>query len=597
MSVNGYVNPSDNTKGDVVYHYGSAGALEIIKCATGSYHENGSVAFAEIAKGRIVLESGSEIKHIHVDKKTNENVFDTVIIADNGAKALPEAITRDQVDVSEPKAVVTVESGSTSETVYVYPYTDAQSTKTGTTEQTATQNTSIASALGKLALDNGADAGEKAMSNNEKTEAKTELVNESRAPELAEEKKNDINALAYIPNTDTYCQTLYEAISAVTTSDKTTIILLKNSYTNGTSGFSIASGKDIVIDLNGFTISNDANNGVGQNYAMFTNNGTLTIKDSSAKKTGLITTNAINPDTTWETGVPGTGAYTINNFGTLFIKGGTIENTGGPGGGAMFAINSQSSSRDTAVYLLGGTIRDDLTKPIRAYADNDTYENKIVVDGGTVEGRGAIWIQVPDNTGKAYVDFEMKSGTLRSKDPAQGVIELGPNTGHITAGNGAKIKLIISGGLFDGNIAIFDEANSGMDAQIVGGRFTDYVYVQSGEKIISGGTFEAHDIDQWNELGCPPNNTGNQTLAAWGLNDGKNGGNYTLEQVNIKTTSFTMDELKEIGYYTEYVDSYGLYCIYEYVAYNTYGDYSVNYIKDGYSGHNNNNGTYTVIPD
>ena len=174
----------DDASEGTIYHYGAAGALNIIQCHTASYHENGKVGFAEIAKGRIVLESGSEIKHIHVNAKednsgNNLNEFDTIIIADNGAKALPEAITRDQVDVSEAKPVVTVESGSSSETVYVYPYTDAQEAKTGTTEQTETQNASIASALGKLVLDNGSDAGEKAMSNNDKEAAKTEVVNET----------------------------------------------------------------------------------------------------------------------------------------------------------------------------------------------------------------------------------------------------------------------------------------------------------------------------------------------------------------------------------------------------------------------------------
>ena len=174
----------DDASTGTIYHYGSAGALNIIKCHTASYHEKGNVAFAEIAKGRIVLESGSEIKHIHVNVKRDNNgnslnEFNTIIIADNGAKALPEAITRDQVDVSEAKAVVTVESSSTSETVYVYPYTDSESTKTGTTEQTTTQNTDIATDLGKLVLDNGSDAGEKAMSNNDKEAAKTETVNEA----------------------------------------------------------------------------------------------------------------------------------------------------------------------------------------------------------------------------------------------------------------------------------------------------------------------------------------------------------------------------------------------------------------------------------
>ena len=175
----------DATTGSI-YHYGSAGALNIIQCHTSSYHENGKVGFAEIAKGRIVLEEGSKIDHIHVNKKENVQEFDTVIIKDAGALALPSKITRDQVDVEEAKAVVTVETGNASETVYVYPYTDAQSVKTGTTEKTETQNTTISSALGQLVLDNGSDAGEKAMSNNAKEEIKEEKIAEAVGEEIDE---------------------------------------------------------------------------------------------------------------------------------------------------------------------------------------------------------------------------------------------------------------------------------------------------------------------------------------------------------------------------------------------------------------------------
>lgn len=49
---------------DTVKHYGSVGSLNIIEVASASYHEYGQVAFAEIATGRIVLESGSEINTV-----------------------------------------------------------------------------------------------------------------------------------------------------------------------------------------------------------------------------------------------------------------------------------------------------------------------------------------------------------------------------------------------------------------------------------------------------------------------------------------------------------------------------------------------------
>ena len=163
---------------DTVKHYGSVGSLSISSIATSSYHEYGSVAFAEINTGRIVLEKDSNINHIHVNSN-GSNAFGEVIIQDNGAGELPDKITRDQVDVSTATQVVKVEQNGQSETVYVYPYTDASDVKTGTTEKTTSQNPTISTALGQLVLDNGDDAGEKAMSNNEKQETQEALVEEA----------------------------------------------------------------------------------------------------------------------------------------------------------------------------------------------------------------------------------------------------------------------------------------------------------------------------------------------------------------------------------------------------------------------------------
>lgn len=179
LEVNGYVDPSDSTKGDIINHYGSAGELNIIKCAMGSYHENGRTAFAEVKKGRIVLENSSSIKHIHINAEGNS--FADVVIKNNGAASLPESITRDKVDVSSATKVVIIEQGNTSETVYVYP--DGTS---GSTEKTTSQNQNVNSDLGQLVLDNGSNPGEKAKGSEEKAEIKEEVVEEAQNEEQVE---------------------------------------------------------------------------------------------------------------------------------------------------------------------------------------------------------------------------------------------------------------------------------------------------------------------------------------------------------------------------------------------------------------------------
>ena len=162
-----------------VKHYGDVGSLEIIAVKDGSYHEHGSAGFAEINKGRIVLENDSEIKHIHINKKDSSS-FDTVVVEDKGAEALPQAITRDEISLASGSVdVVTVVSSGSEEVVKVYA-----DGSTGSTQKTETQNAAVASELGQLVLDNGASE-KKALDEGAKEEAKTEAVDELAGEEVA----------------------------------------------------------------------------------------------------------------------------------------------------------------------------------------------------------------------------------------------------------------------------------------------------------------------------------------------------------------------------------------------------------------------------
>ena len=97
-----------NAPYDIVTHYGAAGFVDIIKVANASYHENGSVAFLEISKGRVVLETESQVTHIHVTTKVNyvdantgeknktADTFDQVVVALADGVDAPE-FSRDEV--------------------------------------------------------------------------------------------------------------------------------------------------------------------------------------------------------------------------------------------------------------------------------------------------------------------------------------------------------------------------------------------------------------------------------------------------------------------------------------------------------------------
>ena len=110
---------------------------------------------------------------------------------------------------------------------------------------------------------------------------------------------------------DTYYKTLAEAVAAA---DNATVTLLKDVTANVT----IPASKTITLDLNGKTLSGGKNN----DKAALLNNGTVTIKDSSATKTGTIK----REDDADKTG---TSYYVIKNLGTMTIEQANVNNNSG----------------------------------------------------------------------------------------------------------------------------------------------------------------------------------------------------------------------------------------------------------------------------
>jgi len=55
---NGYVNPSNSSKGDTIHHYGNSGN-QVISIADDSYHEHGAALAVEVKKGHYAQEKGS----------------------------------------------------------------------------------------------------------------------------------------------------------------------------------------------------------------------------------------------------------------------------------------------------------------------------------------------------------------------------------------------------------------------------------------------------------------------------------------------------------------------------------------------------------
>lgn len=107
-----------NAPHDDVKHYGKAGSVNIIAVKGSSYHENGTVAFLEIANGRVALEKTSSVDHIHLTKSVVNEVekFNNITIAKADNVDMPQ-FSRDPIDIpTEGRLVVALQEGTANPT-------------------------------------------------------------------------------------------------------------------------------------------------------------------------------------------------------------------------------------------------------------------------------------------------------------------------------------------------------------------------------------------------------------------------------------------------------------------------------------------------
>lgn len=199
----------------------------------------------------------------------------------------------------------------------------------------------------------------------------------------------------------------------VTTSDqlksafeKGANIVLANNITadNGVS-FSITSGIEATLDLNGHTLSGSSSEEKG--FSFITNNGKLTINDSS-NGNGKISYNFTGTgDSNF-----GWGTYTISNRGIMEINGGVIENTRTEPKGHMYdAIDNYTGATLT---INGGVIKCENYIAIRLVATDEQTDNKVVINNDAkIIGRFSIWPQNTSNGSKQVkATLDINGGTI-----------------------------------------------------------------------------------------------------------------------------------------------------------------------------------------
>ena len=175
----------------------------------------------------------------------------------------------------------------------------------------------------------------------------------------AVETLGETNAVAKIGGT--YYKTLADAVTAADTT--TTVTLLKDTTENVT----IPTGKTITLDLNGKTLSGGKNN----NKAALLNNGTVTIKDSSATKTGTIKREDDADNT-------GTSYYVIKNLGTMTIEQANVINNSG------YKETNPSGSMVGSSLICNGDREDDQETTLTINDGVFEQQNFLAVKNGTM---------------------------------------------------------------------------------------------------------------------------------------------------------------------------------------------------------------------
>ncbi len=258
--------------------------------------------------------------------------------------------------------------------------------------------------------------------------------------------------------------TLADAIAAA--QDGQTVMLLAD--VNG--NVEIAAGKNLTLDLNGFTL----NGGTGTAKAALTNYGTITIKDSSADKAGTIKRD--------DNGTVGeTSYYVIDNQGTMTIESGTVSNNSGyrktNPSGSMVGSSLIRNGDDSAgtLTITGGTFTQD-----NFIAIKNGSLGTLHVTGGTITSKHSA-IQ-------NWFNADITGGEIKGQLWTDAYIA-GESVGETKIGGDAtftgEIVMDITGSVVP-TLAI-----NGGDLDVTNWRITPAAAKAGAKPAISGGTFSS----------------------------------------------------------------------------------------------------------
>ena len=303
---------------------------------------------------------------------------------------------------------------------------------------------------------------------------------------------------------ETYYATLADAVAAA---EGETVTMLAD--VELTESLVIAAGKEVVLDLNGKTVSMADASGKGA-YAI-KNNGNLTIVDNSDANTGKITFNSTTPDNSF-----GYATSTIGNGGSLTVESGTIENT--TVGGASYAIDGIWHTDEASLTINGGTIVANKIA-VRQVPFSATANNVVTVNGGTLTGATAGLQLFNTNNDAKLAEVNIHGGEFNGTYAFY--------TSFTSAAASEDVTINIDGGEFNGYLYLYNGKNGSdeypMTVSVTGGTFNGGAYIYTmdanGDEVaipsITGGTF-ANDVTDYCADGylCEANSDGTYGIVA-----------------------------------------------------------------------------------
>ena len=287
--------------------------------------------------------------------------------------------------------------------------------------------------------------------------------------------------------------TLEEAIDAA--GRKATVTMLADTRENVT-----ISTNDLTLDLNGHTL----NGSTGERKPALTITARVTVKDSSAEKTGTI----MREDTAENSGVSSHYVIDVQGSGWLTFESGIVTNNSGNTAGkgaSLVRVGDDSVAKYPGLNIKGGTFTQDNFIVIKvdsgdlflnggtlnsanSYAIEDWH--RATIKGGTVNGAVAAWTY----NGGHNSDLTISGGTVNGD-------VYSVNYG---SAEGKKATVTITGGTVNGELDTrsYDPATGDLTSindaakatiKVTGGTFssdpTKYVVEDSGVTKNADGTF------------------------------------------------------------------------------------------------------------